>query len=84
MNNDDELMYCIIYVSFYLYRHYWKNSPVRPGCDFECKKRILCDAKSGRSHDRKHFCEDVESKIDEGNTKGWRAWLYRGFSASYV
>ncbi|XP_037036162.1 sphingomyelin phosphodiesterase isoform X3 [Bradysia coprophila] len=65
------------------YKHYWKNSPVRPPCDPECKKRTLCDAKSGRSHDRKHFCEEVESKIDEGSSnKGWKAWLYRGFSVS--
>lgn len=56
---------------------------MKPACDFECKKRIICDAKSGRSHDRKHFCEDVESKIDEIN-QGWKAWIYRGFSVSYV
>lgn len=63
-------------------RHYWKNSPLRPQCLFECKKRILCQAKSGRSHDRKHFCEGVESKIDEGNSKSWGAWFYRGLSVS--
>lgn len=66
------------------FRHYYKNSPVRPPCDSECKKRILCDAKSGRSHARKNFCEEVESKIDESNGKGWKAWIYRGLSVSYV
>lgn len=65
-------------------RHYWKNSIVRPQCNFECKKRILCDAKSGRSHDRKHFCAEVESKIDDYSNKGWRSWFYHGFSVSYV
>ncbi|XP_055686380.1 sphingomyelin phosphodiesterase isoform X1 [Lutzomyia longipalpis] len=66
------------------YKHYWKNSIVRPECNFECKKRILCDAKSGRSHDRKHFCAEVESKIDDYSNKGWRSWFYHGFSVSYV
>ncbi|KAL5287221.1 SMPD1 family protein [Megaselia abdita] len=64
------------------YKNYWKNSPVRPPCDAECKKRIICDSKSGRSHDRKHFCQDVESKIDERESKSWKAWFYRGFTAS--
>lgn len=64
-------------------RHYWKNSPVRPDCDYECRKRILCDAKSGRSHDRKYFCEDVEAKIDENN-KGWKEWIFSSISSSYV
>ncbi|XP_021710800.1 sphingomyelin phosphodiesterase isoform X1 [Aedes aegypti] len=63
------------------YKHYWKNSPVRPECDFECRKRILCDAKSGRSHDRKYFCEGVEAKIDENN-KGWKDWLLSSISSS--
>ncbi|XP_037914382.1 sphingomyelin phosphodiesterase isoform X1 [Hermetia illucens] len=64
------------------YKHYWKNSHLRPLCDPECKKRILCDAKSGRSHDRKNFCADVEAKVDEGSGKSWKAWFYRGLSAS--
>lgn len=63
-------------------RYYWKNSPVRPSCDSECKKRLICDTKSGRSHARKHFCSDVESKIDEG--KSWKAWFYKGINYSYV
>ncbi|XP_037946445.1 sphingomyelin phosphodiesterase isoform X2 [Teleopsis dalmanni] len=65
------------------YQNYWKNSPVKPACDAECRKRILCDAKSGRSHDRRHFCQDVESKIDEGSSKSWKSWLYRGLTNSY-
>ncbi|XP_031627934.1 sphingomyelin phosphodiesterase isoform X2 [Contarinia nasturtii] len=75
MTNNDEIF------DLY-YKHYWKNSPLRPQCLYECKKHILCQAKSGRSHDRKHFCEGVESKIDEGNSKSWGAWFYRGLSVS--
>ncbi|XP_049295450.1 sphingomyelin phosphodiesterase isoform X1 [Anopheles funestus] len=63
------------------YKHYWKNSPVKPECDYECRKRILCDAKSGRSHDRKYFCEVVEAKIDESN-KGWKDWIFSSISSS--
>ncbi|EDW77128.2 uncharacterized protein Dwil_GK22200 [Drosophila willistoni] len=64
------------------YKYYWKNSPARPTCDAECKKRMICDCKSGRSHDRKHFCTDVESKIDEESSKSWKSWFYRGLSNS--
>lgn len=63
-------------------RYYWKNSPVRPTCSNECKKQIICAAKSGRSHDRKHLCEGVEFKMNEDNLKSWSAWLYRGLSVS--
>ncbi|CRK91825.1 CLUMA_CG005448, isoform B [Clunio marinus] len=65
------------------YKNYWKVSPVRPACDADCRKRLLCDAKSGRSHDRKFFCAEVESKIDSSNN-GWRSWIYKGISFSYV
>lgn len=64
-------------------RNYWKASPVRATCDADCRKRILCDAKSGRSHDRKYFCAEVESKLDSSSS-GWRSWIYRGISFSYV
>ncbi|XP_034650658.1 sphingomyelin phosphodiesterase isoform X1 [Drosophila subobscura] len=64
------------------YKYYWKNSPARPTCDAECKKRLICDCKSGRSHDRKHFCTDVESKIDEESSKSWKSWFYRGLTNS--
>ncbi|XP_026472938.1 sphingomyelin phosphodiesterase-like [Ctenocephalides felis] len=71
------------------YKNYWKNSPVRPQCDTACRTRVLCDAKSGRSHDRRALCTDVESRIAgnsggvvAGSSGGWRDWIYRGFSAS--
>lgn len=66
------------------YRHYWKNSPVRPACDAECKKRMLCDLRSGRSHDRKGLCQELESRIDANTRTGWRAWIYNGLALSYV
>ncbi|XP_053962392.1 sphingomyelin phosphodiesterase isoform X1 [Anastrepha ludens] len=64
------------------YKNYWKNSPIRPVCDAECRKRMLCDCKSGRSHDRRHFCQDVEAKVDDGSSKSWKSWLYRGLTSS--
>ncbi|XP_073847882.1 sphingomyelin phosphodiesterase isoform X1 [Musca autumnalis] len=64
------------------YKNYWKNSPVRPTCDAECRKRILCDAKSGRSHDRRHFCSELEAKVDDESGKSWKSWIYRGLSNS--
>lgn len=66
------------------YKHYWKNSPVRPACDAECKKRMLCDLRSGRSHDRKGLCQELESRIDANTRTGWRAWIYNGLALSYV
>ncbi|XP_031624227.1 sphingomyelin phosphodiesterase-like [Contarinia nasturtii] len=54
MENDDDL--------FDLYfRNYWKQSPFRPECDTECKRDILCQAKSGRSHDKSHLCPDLKT-----------------------
>ncbi|XP_043467643.1 sphingomyelin phosphodiesterase isoform X2 [Leptopilina heterotoma] len=64
------------------YKHYYKDSPVRPACNDECRKRLLCDLRSGRSHDRKALCQSLESRID-GETKiGWRAWIYNGLALS--
>ena len=68
----------------YFRRHYWKNSPVKPSCDLECKKRMICDLRSGRSHDRKTFCQEIESRIDANHPTGWKAWLYNGLALSYV
>ncbi|XP_018565651.1 sphingomyelin phosphodiesterase-like [Anoplophora glabripennis] len=45
------------------YRNYYRNSPRRPDCDGQCKLQILCDLKSGRSHDRHHLCHDLEYNI---------------------
>ncbi|XP_039289630.1 sphingomyelin phosphodiesterase isoform X2 [Nilaparvata lugens] len=64
------------------YKHYWKNSPVRPACDAECKKRLICDIRSGRSHDRKALCQEIESRIDANTRTGWRAWFYNGLALS--
>ncbi|XP_026276630.1 sphingomyelin phosphodiesterase [Frankliniella occidentalis] len=64
------------------YRHYWKNSPVRPPCDGECKKRMICDMRSGKSHDRKFLCQEIESRIDANTRTGWRAWIYNGLALS--
>ncbi|KAK3926133.1 Sphingomyelin phosphodiesterase [Frankliniella fusca] len=64
------------------YRHYWKNSPVRPLCDGECKKRMICDLRSGKSHDRKVLCQEIESRIDANTRTGWRAWIYNGLALS--
>ncbi|XP_044003284.1 sphingomyelin phosphodiesterase [Aphidius gifuensis] len=64
------------------YKHYYKNSPVRPICNDECRKRLLCDLRSGRSHDRKALCQNLESRIDGETRTGWRDWIYNGLSLS--
>ncbi|KRT83262.1 hypothetical protein AMK59_3221, partial [Oryctes borbonicus] len=64
------------------YKYYYKASPVRPGCDIECKKRILCDLRSGRSHDRKNLCQSIESRIDTSATLSWREWFYNTITVS--
>lgn len=45
---------------------------------------MICDLRSGRSHDRKILCQEIESRIDAGARISWRAWFYNGFTASYV
>ncbi|CAB3240613.1 unnamed protein product [Arctia plantaginis] len=66
------------------YKHYWKNSPRRGTCDGECRKRLVCDARSGRSHDRRALCGLIEARIDGATPtpQTWRAWLYNGLSVS--
>ncbi|KAJ8940103.1 hypothetical protein NQ318_016019 [Aromia moschata] len=64
--------------------YYYKASPVRPSCDNSCKKRILCDLHSGRSHDRRNLCETIESRIDSTNSTTWKEWLYNTISVSAV
>ncbi|CAG2056416.1 unnamed protein product, partial [Timema podura] len=64
------------------YKNYWKNSPVRPTCDSECKKRMICDLRSGRSHDRKELCQELESRIDGNTRTSWRTWIYNGLALS--
>ncbi|CAH4031126.1 sphingomyelin phosphodiesterase isoform X2 [Pieris brassicae] len=70
---------------FNLYhKHYWKNSPRRGICDGECRKRLICDARSGRSHDRRALCVNIEARIDGASPtpQTWRAWFYNGLSVS--
>ncbi|XP_031847161.1 sphingomyelin phosphodiesterase isoform X1 [Nomia melanderi] len=64
------------------YKNYYKNSPVRPACNDECRKRLLCDLRSGRSHDRKALCQSLESRIDSETRTGWRVWIYNGLALS--
>lgn len=66
------------------YKHYWKNSPRRSPCAGDCHKRLVCDARSGRSHDRRALCGHIEARIDgtSVSTLGWRAWLYNGLVVS--
>lgn len=64
------------------YKYYYKASPVRPNCDTACKKRIVCDLHSGRSHDRKNLCEDIEMRIDASVNTTWRQWFYNTISVS--
>lgn len=66
------------------YKHYWKNSPRRGTCDGECRKRLVCDARSGRSHDRRALCGLIEARIDGAapTPQTWRAWLYNSLSVS--
>lgn len=80
------ISFCLSVSNIFLFvaRHYWKNSPVRPPCDPECKKRMLCDLRSGKSHDRKLLCQELESRIDAKTRTGWRAWFYNGIALSYV
>ncbi|KAK0079856.1 hypothetical protein PV325_000728, partial [Microctonus aethiopoides] len=41
------------------YKYYYKNSPVRPQCDNQCRKRLLCDLRSGKSHDKNTLCQRI-------------------------
>ncbi|GLV33586.1 uncharacterized protein CBL_20292 [Carabus blaptoides fortunei] len=54
----------------------------RPNCDTACKKRILCDLRSGRSHDRKNLCEDIEMMADDSSSTTWKQWFYNTISVS--
>jgi len=62
------------------YKYYWKASSARPVCDAECKKRLLCDLKSGRSNDRKLTCQELEERIDGKKSSSWKTWLFNGMS----
>ncbi|KAK8388912.1 hypothetical protein O3P69_020698 [Scylla paramamosain] len=61
-------------------RFYWKNSVAREDCDSECKKRMLCDLKSGRSNDRKYTCAKITEQVEIQERTDWTDWIYSGFS----
>nr|XP_023022925.1 sphingomyelin phosphodiesterase-like [Leptinotarsa decemlineata] len=75
MSNDPKLFELF-------YKYYYKASPARPSCDIACKKKILCDLHSGRSHDRRNLCEALESRIDSSTSKSWKEWIYNTISVS--
>lgn len=37
---------------------------MRPQCESECKREMLCQARTARSHDKLHFCMDLETTTD--------------------
>ncbi|KAG7154577.1 Sphingomyelin phosphodiesterase-like 2 [Homarus americanus] len=61
-------------------RFYWKNSVAREECDAECKKRMLCDLKSGRSNDRKHTCAKINEQMELRERNDWRNWIFSGLT----
>lgn len=66
------------------YRFYWKNSVAREECDSECKKRMLCDLKSGRSNDRKYTCAKITEQVEIRERNDWRSWIFSGLTITYV
>ena len=40
-------------------RYYYSESDKRGICDKECRKNIICDMRSGVSHNRQEFCKDI-------------------------
>ncbi|XP_076061027.1 sphingomyelin phosphodiesterase-like isoform X3 [Oratosquilla oratoria] len=65
------------------YRYYWKNSPVKEECDKECKKRLLCDLKSGRSNDRKVTCAKVKERVEAQERTDWKNWIFSGITVTW-
>ncbi|KAG0720016.1 Sphingomyelin phosphodiesterase [Chionoecetes opilio] len=65
-------------------RFYWKNSVAREDCDSECKKRMLCDLKSGRSNDRKYTCAKITEQVEIQERMDWTDWFFSGFTVTYV
>ncbi|CAB0033583.1 unnamed protein product [Trichogramma brassicae] len=49
MDSNDEL-----FDTFYM--NHYRNSPVRPNCNNDCRKEILCNLRSARSESRTDFC----------------------------
>ena len=71
-------------VMLFFYRFYWKNSIAKEECDSDCKKRLLCDLKSGRSNDRKVTCAKVKRKVDAQERSDWKSWIFSGITVTYV
>lgn len=47
--------------SFIVHRNYYRDSPARPQCkEADCVLQIMCDLKSGKSHERRRLCRDLE------------------------
>lgn len=65
-------------------RFYWKNSIEQEDCDDECRKRMLCDLKSGRSNDRKRTCAKLNEQAKLRERNDWKNWIYSGLTVTYV
>ncbi|XP_071516089.1 sphingomyelin phosphodiesterase-like isoform X6 [Panulirus ornatus] len=61
-------------------RFYWKNSVAQEDCDPECKKRMLCDLKSGRSNDRKNTCAEINKQMEIQERSDWTNWIFSGLT----
>ncbi|XP_063982405.1 sphingomyelin phosphodiesterase-like [Diachasmimorpha longicaudata] len=60
------------------YKNYHKNAPVRPVCDTKCRKRLLCDLRSGRSRDREVLCQSIEERINKQSYFSWGSFFFIG------
>jgi len=65
------------------YKLYWKASVERPTCDADCKKRMLCDLVSGRSHNRKETCKSLEARLAVRSQEDWTSFLLNGFALTF-
>jgi len=63
----------VVYI-FLCYSLYFKQHPVSK-CDDTCRKNMLCEVKSGRSHDP-HICDDL---LDDLLTKDDRQSFYNSY-----
>ncbi|KAJ8672963.1 hypothetical protein QAD02_004224 [Eretmocerus hayati] len=41
------------------YKNYFRDTPTMPKCNKECQRRLLCDLRSARSHDRPNLCHEL-------------------------
>lgn len=64
---DDDVSVLIQNNNIWFYsflRNYWKDSPFATECPIECKREILCQARSGRSHDKQNLCPDLLDMVE--------------------